>query len=93
MRSGFRYAYILVHGVAGKVTLDGFAVQEDVYPWQPGAEFACSDDALNRIFRAGIRTVQLDARDAFTDCPTRLSSKPGWANSAVHQNGQPGDEH
>ena len=81
---GFRYAYILVHGVAGKVTLNSFAVQEDVYPWQPGAEFACSDDALNRIFRAGIRTVQLNARDAFTDCPTR--EQQAWVgDSVVHQ--------
>jgi alpha-L-rhamnosidase len=81
---GFRYAYILIHGVTGPVTLRSFAVQEDVYPWQPGAEFACSDDALNRIFRAGIRTVQLNARDAFTDCPTR--EQQAWVgDSVVHQ--------
>ncbi len=81
---GFRYAYVLVHGVAGPVTLDSFAVQEDVYPWQPGAEFACSDDELNRIFRAGIRTVQLNSRDAFTDCPTR--EQQAWVgDSVVHQ--------
>jgi hypothetical protein len=81
---GFRYAYILIHGVAGPVTLKSFAVQEDLYPWQPGAEFACSDDALNRIFKAGIRTVQLNARDAFTDCPTR--EQQAWVgDSVVHQ--------
>ncbi len=81
---GFRYAYVLVHSVAGPVTLDSFAVQEDVYQWQPGAEFACSDDALNRIFHAGIRTVQLNSRDAFTDCPTR--EQQAWVgDSVVHQ--------
>ena len=81
---GFRYAYILVHGVVGTVTLRSFAVQEDIYPWQPGAEFACSDPDLNRIFRAGIRTVQLNARDAFTDCPTR--EQQAWVgDSVVHQ--------
>jgi hypothetical protein len=81
---GFRYAYILVHGAAGPVTLKSFAVQEDLYPWQPGAEFACSDAALNRIFAAGIRTVQLNARDAFTDCPTR--EQQAWVgDSVVHQ--------
>ncbi|OQA41735.1 MAG: Bacterial alpha-L-rhamnosidase [Chloroflexi bacterium ADurb.Bin325] len=81
---GFRYAYVLVHGAAGPVTLDSFAVQEDVYQWQPGAEFACSDDELNRIFRAGIRTVQLNSRDAFTDCPTR--EQQAWVgDSVVHQ--------
>ena len=81
---GFRYAYILAHGVTGPVTLRSFAVQEDLYPWQPGAEFACSEDQLNRIFRAGIRTVQLNARDAFTDCPTR--EQQAWVgDSVVHQ--------
>lgn len=81
---GFRYAYILIHNVSGPVTLCSFAVQEDVYPWQPGAEFACSDDELNRIFQAGIRTVQLNSRDAFTDCPTR--EQQAWVgDSVVHQ--------
>jgi len=81
---GFRYAYILVHDVTEPVTLCSFAVQEDIYPWQPGAEFACSDPELNRIFRAGIRTVQLNARDAFTDCPTR--EQQAWVgDSVVHQ--------
>ena len=62
---GFRYANLLFHDTAGKVTLRSFAVQEDVYPWQPGAEFRCSDEELNKIFQAGIRTVQLNSRDSF----------------------------
>ena len=75
---GFRYANLLFHGKAGQVTLRDFAVQEDVYPWQPGAEFRCSDEELNKIFQAGIRTVQLNSRDA---SPTArpASNKPGWA--------------
>ncbi len=81
---GFRYANLLVHGQAGHVTLRSFAVKEDVYPWQPGAEFRCSDDELNKIFQAGIRTVQLNSRDAFTDCPTR--EQQAWVgDSVVHQ--------
>ncbi len=81
---GFRYAYVLIHGSSGSVTLKSFAVQEDVYPWQPGASFECSDEELNRIFRAGIRTVQLNSRDAFTDCPTR--EQQAWVgDSVVHQ--------
>ena len=81
---GFRYAYLLVHGMSGRATLDSFAVQEDVYQWQPGAAFRCSDEALNRIFEAGIRTVQLNSRDAFTDCPTR--EQQAWVgDSVVHQ--------
>ncbi len=81
---GFRYANLLFHGEPGKVTLRSFAVQEDLYPWQPGAEFSCSDEALNKIFQAGIRTVALNSRDAFTDCPTR--EQQAWVgDSVVHQ--------
>ena len=81
---GFRYAYILVHGVVGPVTLGSFSVQEDVYPWQGHAGFECDDPELNRIFQAGIRTVQLNSRDAFTDCPTR--EQRAWVgDSVVHQ--------
>jgi hypothetical protein len=81
---GFRYANLLVHGVSGPITLRDFGVQEDLYPVRPGAEFQCSDPALNQIFQAGIRTVQLNARDAFTDCPTR--EQQAWVgDSVVHQ--------
>lgn len=82
--NGFRYAYILVHGVEGNVTLRSFAVREHVYPWQDGASFACDDEKLNRIFQAGIRTVQLNSHDAFLDCPTR--EQRAWVGDAVvHQ--------
>ena len=81
---GFRYANLLLHGAAGQMTVRVFALQEDVYQWQTGAEFRCSDDELNKIFQAGIRTVQLNSRDSFTDCPTR--EQQAWVgDSVVHQ--------
>jgi hypothetical protein len=81
---GFRYAYLYIHGATGPVTLNRFVVREDVYPWQSGATFACNDAELNQIYTAGIRTVQLNARDAFTDCPTR--EQRAWVgDSVVHQ--------
>ena len=82
--NGLRYAYMLIHAVAGRVTLQDFAVQEQVYPWQAGAQFACDDEELNRIFAAGVRTVQLNSHDAFIDCPTR--EQRAWVGDAVvHQ--------
>ncbi len=82
--NGLRYAYILVHGVQGAVTLTEFAVREHLYPWQEGAAFACDDEELNRIFAAGVRTVQLNSHDAFIDCPTR--EQRAWVGDAVvHQ--------
>src|SRR5919204_968860 len=82
--NGLRYAHILVHGAQGTVTLKDFAVQEHLYPWQEGADFTCDDEELNRIFTAGVRTVQLNSHDAFIDCPTR--EQRAWVGDAVvHQ--------
>ncbi|MBK9715071.1 MAG: alpha-L-rhamnosidase N-terminal domain-containing protein [Kouleothrix sp.] len=82
--NGFRYAYVLVSGAVGTVTLRHFAVQEELYPWQAGASFTCSDAELNRIFQAGVRTVQLCSHDALIDCPTR--EQRSWVGDAVvHQ--------
>jgi alpha-L-rhamnosidase len=82
--NGLRYAYLLVHGVQGAVTLTHFAVQEQLYPWQEGASFACDDEELNRLFQAGLRTVQLCSHDAFIDCPTR--EQRAWVgDGVVHQ--------
>ena len=82
--NGLRYAYVLVHGTTGPVTLNAFSVREHLYPWTGDAGFECSDAELNAIYRAGIRTVQLNSHDAFLDCPTR--EQRAWVGDAVvHQ--------
>lgn len=82
--NGFRYAYMLVHGVSGVIEIDHFAVREFMYPWETGASFECSDELLNQIYTAGIRTVNLNSHDAFIDCPTR--EQRAWVgDSVVHQ--------
>lgn len=81
--NGLRYAYVLVQG-SGSVTLRSFAVREFLYPWQVGAEFSCDDAELDRIYRSGIRTVQLNSHDSFLDCPTR--EQRAWVgDGVVHQ--------
>ena len=82
--NGFRYAYILAHGAAGAVALTHFAARELLYPWEHGAGFRCDDEELNRIYEAGVRTVELNSHDAFLDCPTR--EQRAWVGDAVvHQ--------
>ncbi len=81
--NGLRYIYVIVHGQAA-VTVNRLAVREHIYPWTPGASFECSDAELNRLYQAGIRTVNLNSFDAFTDCPTR--EQRAWVgDSVVHQ--------
>lgn len=82
--NGLRRIYLLVHGGEGPVTVNRVAVRERIYPWQPGASFECSDPDLNRLYQAGIRTVNLNSQDAFMDCPTR--EQRAWVgDSVVHQ--------
>jgi alpha-L-rhamnosidase len=55
------------------------------------AEFACSDARLDRVFHAGMRTMQLCAHETFEDCPhyeqmqyagdTMITSKLGMLTS------------
>jgi hypothetical protein len=79
-----RNIFILIHGANGPVTINRVAVREMIYPWQPGASFECSDPELNRLYLAGIRTVNLNSQDAFMDCPTR--EQRAWVgDSVVHQ--------
>jgi alpha-L-rhamnosidase len=82
--NGLRYIYLVIHGTSGPVTVHRLAVREMIYPWTPGASFECSDPELNELYRAGIRTVNLNSFDAFTDCPTR--EQRAWVgDSVVHQ--------
>lgn len=80
--NGFRYAYALIGG-GGRVALRGFGMRELLYPWQGEASFACDDEELNRIYRAGLRTVQICSHDALIDCPTR--EQRAWVGDAVVQ--------
>ncbi len=82
--NGLRFIYLLIHPVPGPVTVNRVAVREMLYPWTPGASFECSDPELNRLYTAGIRTVNLNSHDAFLDCPTR--EQRAWVgDSVVHQ--------
>ncbi|RJP34844.1 MAG: hypothetical protein C4536_02000 [Actinobacteria bacterium] len=78
--NGFRYAVAMVRGEGEAPILRSFSVRENLCPWGEGAYFACSDNELNRIYKAGIRTVALNSQDAILDCPTREQrSFPGDA--------------
>ncbi|GAA2094576.1 hypothetical protein GCM10009841_05140 [Microlunatus panaciterrae] len=82
--NGLRYAHLVVSAADGAARLLRFAVRELLYPQIPGAYFRCDDAELNALYTAGVRTVQLNAHDAFTDCPTR--EQRAWVgDGVVHQ--------
>ena len=65
---GFRYVTIVLRGPGDLVRVDAV---ERRYPTSGSASFACNDERLDRIWRAGARTLELCAVDAFIDCPGR----------------------
>ena len=83
--NGLRLIHLVVHAEeAATVTVSRLQVREHLYPRVGGAYFRCEDPALEALYRAGIRTVQLNSLDAYTDCPTR--EQRAWVGDAVvHQ--------
>lgn len=80
--NGLRYAHILVTG--GDAEIGAIEVQERVYPHTGEAFFRSGDAEIDALYSAGIRTVQCNAQDAFTDCPTR--EQRAWVgDGVVHQ--------
>ncbi len=83
--NGLRYIHVVVHSShEASVTLSRLEVREHLYPRSGGAYFRSDDPGIDALYRAGVRTVQLNSLDAYTDCPTR--EQRAWVGDAVvHQ--------
>ena len=82
--NGLRQIILLIPPGTGDVTIRDIAVNEYQYPFTGDASFTSSDPELNRLYRAGIRTTEMNSFDAFTDCPTR--EQRAWVgDGVVHQ--------
>lgn len=86
--NGLRRIFLLIppstEGDADEITVRRIAVNEYHYPFAGGASFSSSDPELDRLYRAGVRTTELNSFDAFTDCPTR--EQRAWVgDGVVHQ--------
>lgn len=83
--NGLRYLHLVVHAdEPGEATVTAVRVREHTYPQTGDAFFRCDDPQITALYDAGVRTVQLNAFDAFTDCPTR--EQRAWVgDGVVHQ--------
>lgn len=80
---GGRFLVLHVMGT-GTVRFDAVELVERLRPRPAGASFTASDPALTRIYEVGLRTVDLNAQDAYLDCPSR--EQRAWTgDSVVHQ--------
>ncbi|MBQ4112298.1 MAG: hypothetical protein IJD38_05845 [Clostridia bacterium] len=70
-----RYMQVYFRGV-GRVTVHSLSVLEDSYPDEKRASFLCSNDDINRLYKAARKTLLLNTLDIFMDCPER--ERGGW---------------
>lgn len=68
---GFRHLEFLVGGHDREVTVHAIEAVEQRYPYEVTGSFACSDDAMNRLWSYGRRTLELCSEDVLIDCPWR----------------------
>lgn len=69
-----RYLKLLAMG--GACEVKNVHVREAANPEAGRAQFAASDERLNRVFEAGRQTFRPNAVDLLTDCPSR--ERAGW---------------
>ncbi len=83
--NGLRFAYLALHAPEpGRATLGAVRVREYLYPRTGSAYFSSSDPRLDALYRAGVRTVELNSFDSYTDCPT--CEQRAWVgDGVVHQ--------
>jgi alpha-L-rhamnosidase len=65
----FRYIGVKVTAGAEPIEIKSIRFRYSAYPYELKARFTCSDPSLERIFQAGVRTMQLCAHETFEDCP------------------------
>ena len=70
-----RYMQVYFRGV-GQATVLSLSVLEDSYPDEKRASFLCSNDDINRLYKAAKKTLLLNTLDIFMDCPER--ERGGW---------------
>jgi alpha-L-rhamnosidase len=81
-RSG-RYLFITLRNQTKPALLRRFEVVESTYPVEQRGSFACSDEALTRIWSISARTLALCMEDTFTDCP--LYEQTHWVGDARNE--------
>lgn len=75
---GFRYVEVV--GLT-KEPSDGLLTAISIYQnIEKHADFSCSDETINKIYKAGIASTRANTFYSFTDCPTR--EKLGWTNDS-----------
>jgi len=81
-RHAFRYMLIVVRDAVKPVYLGPVALSFSTYDAGDRGRFESSSELLNRIWKVGAYTVQLNMEDSYTDCPWRERGQ-WWGDARV----------
>ncbi len=76
--NGLKLILTVEHGA----TVTGLKYRETGYDTWPEGHFSCSDPFYNRFWEKGLRTIYVNARDTFFDCPERERAQ-WWGDIVV----------
>ena len=65
--SGEKIILTVEHGAQ----VSALKYRETGYDTEPSGQFTCSDEFYNRFWQKGLRTIYVNSRDTFFDCPDR----------------------
>ncbi|MHB8901262.1 MAG: alpha-L-rhamnosidase-related protein [Thermoguttaceae bacterium] len=72
----YTFRYLKTICLEGNCKVDDLYLREFAHPATPRAQFAASDERLNRLYAAGVETFRQNTLDVFMDCPSR--ERAGW---------------
>ena len=72
----YTFRYVIIAVKEGSVQLDSFGVKTFMFNISELEMMNCSDETLNAIYRAAVRTFAHNAVDLYMDCPSR--ERAGW---------------
>ncbi len=78
---GFRYLVLAVRKAARPLRI-AVSLRKSLYPMDVRADFASSDERLNRIWEICVRSQQCCMLDAYVDCPSREQAQ-WWGDARV----------
>ncbi|HEY1685498.1 MAG TPA: family 78 glycoside hydrolase catalytic domain [Tepidisphaeraceae bacterium] len=70
VRRGFRYSWMSLRNFRSPARIRLVRIRMSTYPFTNAGDFACSDDRLTEIWKAGVHSVRCCAEDTYTDCPS-----------------------
>ncbi|GAB5561428.1 MAG: hypothetical protein SynsKO_30750 [Synoicihabitans sp.] len=65
----FRYVGLTIETTDEPLTIHRVGYRYSAYPYAIKAHFSCDEPALERIWKAAVRTMQLCSHETFEDCP------------------------